>query len=497
MKKVTTLTLIFAFFAATAIAQVSEDALRYSQIFYNGTARFTSMGGAFTALGGDISTLGQNPAGLGMFRISEFSLTPEVFRIKTNSLFNGTSNDDYIYDFDLGQAGVVINILNNPSESGLLSLNFGYSFGKSHNYIQSAAIKGISNNSSLADYFAERADGFYKDELSEERADAFLAWDTYLIDSLSGQNTLYGTVYSNYGDNPPSVYGQQVTRLISKTGYAGEHSFAIGGNYSDKLYFGASLSVTRINFSSIYNHQESTDEVLPSNFTDFNYTFQYTNTGTGIGLKMGAIFKPISILRVGVAFHSPTYYKIKEYANDNISTWFSDRATPYRSENNPYRFEYGLTTPFRVMAGAALQIKKLGLVSAEYEYVDYGSARFRETGDGYDYSTDNQNIKSDLTAAHNLRTGAELRLGKVYLRGGYALYGKPWQPGDVNESINYTSASLGAGIREKNIYIDFGYTNLKNDQTAILYEIEDDSPMSDLSITRNLFKVTFGYRFGE
>ena len=40
-------------------------------MFYGGTARFMSMGGAFTALGGDISTLSQNPAGIGVFRTSE------------------------------------------------------------------------------------------------------------------------------------------------------------------------------------------------------------------------------------------------------------------------------------------------------------------------------------------------------------------------------------------------------------------------------------------
>ena len=37
-----------------------------------------SMGGAFTALGGDISTLSQNPAGIGVFRSSEMSVTPQL-----------------------------------------------------------------------------------------------------------------------------------------------------------------------------------------------------------------------------------------------------------------------------------------------------------------------------------------------------------------------------------------------------------------------------------
>ncbi len=35
--------------------QTLDDALRYSKVFYQGTARFNGMSGAFTALGGDIS----------------------------------------------------------------------------------------------------------------------------------------------------------------------------------------------------------------------------------------------------------------------------------------------------------------------------------------------------------------------------------------------------------------------------------------------------------
>ena len=40
------------------------------------------------------------------------------------------------------------------------------------------------------------------------------------------------------------------------------------------------------------------------------------------------------------------------------------------------RFQYALTTPFRVLAGVAVQIKKFALLSADYEFVDYSTARF-------------------------------------------------------------------------------------------------------------------------
>ena len=57
------------------------------------------------------------------------------------------------------------------------------------------------------------------------------------------------------------------------------------------------------------------------------------------------------------------------------------------------RYSYALTTPFRALAGIAWQIKKFGLLSADYEFVDYGTARFSETGDNYDYSEKNMGIK--------------------------------------------------------------------------------------------------------
>ena len=70
MKRICLIIFVILIITTGIKAQNVDDALRYSQIFYGGSARFNSMGGAFTALGGDISTLNQNPAGLGVFRSS-------------------------------------------------------------------------------------------------------------------------------------------------------------------------------------------------------------------------------------------------------------------------------------------------------------------------------------------------------------------------------------------------------------------------------------------
>ena len=311
MKRLSLIFLLVLSIGSISFAQNADDALRYSRLFYSGTARFMSMGGAFTALGGDISTLSQNPAGIGVFRSSEVTITPQLGHFKSTSLFNTSNAEDYLYNFNLGQGGLVANLIKNESESGLVSLNIGYSFNRTNNLTQSIVINGKSSSSSLLDYWVDKAEGFYPDELASSVADAYdasLGWRTYVIDSLSGSSTSYGTVYSNYGDNPPSVYGQNMKRVITNDGYTGEHAISIGGNYSNKLFFGATLGINTLSYESKYEHSESTVAALPSLFTDFNYTLYYKDNGTGFNLKLGAIYKPIEILRIGFAFHSPTIY---------------------------------------------------------------------------------------------------------------------------------------------------------------------------------------------
>ena len=53
------------------------DVGRYTQTLSGGgTARIRAMGGAATSLGGDLSSAYLNPAGLGFYNRSDFSITP-------------------------------------------------------------------------------------------------------------------------------------------------------------------------------------------------------------------------------------------------------------------------------------------------------------------------------------------------------------------------------------------------------------------------------------
>ena len=85
-----------------------EDALRFGRSDYSlgSTARMQAIGGAQISLGGDISSAVSNPAGLGFFNKSVFTVSP--------SLNFATSNTDYFIDADgQGLQGAQENFYNN------------------------------------------------------------------------------------------------------------------------------------------------------------------------------------------------------------------------------------------------------------------------------------------------------------------------------------------------------------------------------------------------
>ena len=490
MKKVILAAIIIAACSVHVKAQNPDDALRYSQQFYTGTARFSAMGGAFTALGGDISSLALNPAGAGVFRRSEFSISPHVGFINTYSYFTSEAEES-VYNFNLGQFGVVMPMIQSGRETGLVSPNFGYSYNMNNNYTTNTIIRGTNSTSSMADYWASVGNGELYSNLSGAAGMAFDAW---LIDTLSGSGgNQYATVFSRYGDSPTSTYGQSVRRLITNEGFSGEHSFAIGANYNNNLFAGATLSLSRFNFTGHYEHVENDPGNDIFDFNSFSYLDHYEATGTGYSLKAGIIYIPVEFLRIGLAFHSPTIYRVSEYYYEDLTSTFDD-GDRYEFATDAFRFNYRLTTPFRVLGGVAVQLMKTATISVDYEMVDYGMTRFSKASDDYQYYDENQSIKDIFRQAHNIRAGAEYRLGGLYFRGGYGLYGTAFNSSEVNSDNFHTSLSGGLGFRQSGFYIDLAYTRLTNQMKYYMYNYYNVDPVT-IETGRNTLIATLGLRF--
>ena len=79
---------------ATASAQNAYDAEKLLGNDLNGTARLVGMGGAMGALGGDISVMSSNPAGIGIFRSNDVSVSFGFNNTSTKSNFSGVSMNE-------------------------------------------------------------------------------------------------------------------------------------------------------------------------------------------------------------------------------------------------------------------------------------------------------------------------------------------------------------------------------------------------------------------
>jgi hypothetical protein len=182
------------------------------------------------------------------------------------------------------------------------------------------------------------------------------------------------------------------------------------------------------------------------------------------------------MMRIGFSFATPTYYTIDEYYFSNLSSYLnldtpSDPSDDFEgiTEMDPNTYHYELNTPYRINTGIAFQIGTIGLISADYEYVEYSNAQFRHGADGYDFYNENDEIRSELKGASNFRVGAELRFGPTYIRGGYRYYGSAYKSGSLNEDADYNGYSAGIGYRQNKFYIDLSFSGLINYEKYMMY----------------------------
>lgn len=361
MKRIIIATSLMVLSLVTARGQSIDEAFRYSQVFYGGTARFQAMGGAFTSLGGDISVLGLNPAGLGMFRSTDISITPQMYFNNSFTEFGGQTSTDNVYDLNLNQYGIAVPLSKGRGSSGLVALNFGFSSTVTNNFNGSAIIDGQLDNSSMVDYFMDYAQGIDYDMLTGAEG---MIFDTWLIDTLPGTTDVYASAFSDHGNNANSSYGQDVRRVISSEGTNKEQSFSLAANFNDKIYLGFTFGINTIFSIYQYEHIESDEQnnLLP--FDQFVYSDYVETEGRGYSVKLGAIIRPVQALRLGFAVHSPVVYKLNEYYFDAVYGSLDDPSKYGDFQSDPFVFSYTLTTPLRVTTGASLQIGKRGVVSA-------------------------------------------------------------------------------------------------------------------------------------
>jgi long-subunit fatty acid transport protein len=226
-------------------------------------------------------------------------------------------------------------------------------------------------------------------------------------------------------------------------------------------------------------------------FESFRLEENYTIKGTGFNLKMGAIYRVTDWMRLGIAVHSPSFYNINDqYDSEMFATNDTGRTFQYSSPHGEY--DYNITTPFRAIGSLAFIIGKQGLISADYEFVDYSDAYLDSEFESYIDA--NNAIENNFTAASNLRVGGEIKLDPFSLRGGAAYYASPYVSG-FNTDASRMSYSAGFGIKENGYFLDFAYVLTKYSENYYLYDRSFNVEPAKLDLTSSHFAVTFGVTF--
>jgi hypothetical protein len=469
-----------------ATAQNEVDALRYSQLTYVGSARFTGMGGAFGALGGDISSFSFNPAGVAVYRKNELSFTPAFYVQDISSLYNGTQSNDTKYNFNFSHFGVVgsfVNKENDANNSGWVNTNIAVGYNRTNNFHGRMDIWGNNSDNTLLDVYAAQANGtsyFNLDQFSTG-----LMFSAGLIDTVAGDSRYY---YSTIPDSTPIVQH----KYMETEGAMSETVITFGGNYSNKVYVGATVGFPRLRYEEdgYYEEIDDNDSIWP--FAKYRYYNHLQTRGTGFNFKIGMIYRVTDWLRLGGAVHTPSFFSVHDTYDNRITVHYDDVAGSYDTVSPSGAFDYRVTTPMRAIGSVAFLYNKMAMINVDYEFVDYTSARLRSSPNVFHEV--NPLISEKYVATANIRAGAEVRFDPVALRVGYALYGSPYKNGVNLSEAARSSYSAGIGFRENNYFIDLAYVLTQYSENYYLYDASITNPVRNDFKSSN-FLVTIGWKY--
>ncbi len=476
-------------------AQIPEDVLRYSFFPQNGTARVVAIGGAMGSLGGDITANFVNPGGLGNYKTGEFVYSPGLYFNNNNVNFRDTkvNSKDNNFAFLGGPIGFVYGAAD-PYKKGS-SHAISLAVNQTTNYNNRVQYSGYNNYSSFSEQFAEKGvqalniNGTIDNVLNDPRYayDASPAFDTYLIDTFSGNSV---KAMPEFVLAQGKALYQQST--IETSGGIYEVALGYAMNKNDKFMFGGSLGIPILSYKSntvFYESDTSADHA--NNFSDFTYNDNFSSNGVGVNLKVGAIYKPSEYLRLGLAIHTPSYmFTVKDKREVNMDV-NSENYKGARSVSStrftngvPGQSEYTVSTPWKMMISGSYVIREIedvekqkGFITADIEYVGYKGSSFYsanenpETSEIDYYKLLNQVIKDEYKGALNFRVGGELKFNVIMGRLGFAYYSNPYQSLDFKASKMLLSGGLG--YRNKGFFVDLTYVYSINKDVNFPYRLGD------------------------
>ncbi|MDA1383044.1 MAG: hypothetical protein O3A22_03995, partial [Bacteroidetes bacterium] len=303
----------------TLSAQNETDVLRYSLTESLGSIRTTGMGGAYGSLGADLASSVINPAGIGMYRRGDASLSMGLHSSKTKTSLSSsislpqTEND---LSATVGSIGLALTIPSVNPDWPFVTV--AISHHKRAIFNQVLKLEDTEFQQSLLGVFQGLATGVHNEDLNngEYPFTASLAWYTYLLDPFldsDGEVDNYNYV-TPFETNTPVM----VDRSIERSGNMGETQYSFGGTFRDRISVGATVGTSKVYFSEDSRHTETPLDP-GTDLAEWTYYESLVVEGTGIIGRLGVIANISKSMRVGVAWHSPTRLRLTDTYSRSVN----------------------------------------------------------------------------------------------------------------------------------------------------------------------------------
>lgn len=288
-----------------------EQMMYVSDNDLTGTPRFVGMVGAMTAVGGDPSAVKQNPAGLGVYRHSQFSVSADG----TFSRFwqpDAMGRGELYSRWHLSQVSYVFSLTHAERVAGVVGNNIMISYAKRTDILM---------NVTLNDRSMRKTDA---QDWLEMRTDEY--------------------------------------------GYRNDVDFHYAMNISNRVYWGVGLTMEWAQVRQTIDRWEYTAEDKRGRTRIYDLSETATGRTVGVGGSIGVLVHPIQMLRIGLSVESPVTGRMREtdYYDEHIS-YPNTEGQNVNNESPDYGTNWQMVTPLKISTGVGLQWKQRGLLSLQYD----------------------------------------------------------------------------------------------------------------------------------
>lgn len=474
--------------ATPASAQTAEDALLFTQRGPAVGPRALGLSGAGVSGLADVSAFYTNPAGLGWLKQSQFTGGLNFLAARDEAVVDrngfGSPFEDDLTRQRLGNLAAIYKM---PTQQG--SFVIGVSYHQTQSFDRSLGFTGLNNEGSITDVLLPFSDEFEvveDDGVFSPRFFADLPEIAYLGGAIEFLGENVGTTNDLFYQavNPGSTIEQ--TGDVLQEGRLNELSFGGAMEAAKGVMVGVGLNFSfgRYEYDSLFEefdvNGENTEDlyiVLDGDrafegFERMTYNERFQSDLLGANLRLGVSADAGSGLRAGLTLETPTFYRVDEDFDTIISTDFDNGGTlSYGGQAGDIgrgTFEYEIKTPWRFGAGVGYTISGFTILG-DLEFIDWTQLEMDASVDQDYFEELNRSIRDNFQPVLNTHIGLEYQFDDLRVRGGFAFYPDPIDPGirnqndaSVDRARTYVSAGFGYRFSNK-LEIDFGWMRESQD----------------------------------